>query len=193
VPDAAAVDSATRIAVVANEPFTSTSSTGVLTFINLNAQTVSSGSFAAPSYTFTFPDTSNACGGFSQAEQNEWTMPAIDSATHTLFVASEFSNCIAALDMQPIATLGTPKVASTFRFGPMPVSPDGLPWTNSLDPHGSAVFVSVVDGKSYGFLVRQDGLYVARIDLSGMLNAETISGPNGLTSVTPFVTFLRTK
>jgi YVTN family beta-propeller protein len=193
IPDAAAVDPTTGIAVVANEPFTSTTKTGLLSLINLSGASVNGGSFSAPSSSFLFPDTSGLCSGFSQDEQNEWTMPAVEASTHTLFVASEFSNCVAVLDMQPIKTAGSPRVGASFRFSPMPISPDRLAWTNSLDPHGTAVFVSAGDGKSYGFLVRQDAAYVARIDLQGFLGAATKSGPNGFTDVSPFVTFLRTR
>jgi hypothetical protein len=73
-------------------------------------------------------------------------------------------------------------------------SPDGIPWNNGGDPHGIAVFTSVVDGKPYGFLIRSDQAWVARIDLAGVKNAPLVLGglPNQV-DLTPFVFFLKTQ
>ena len=64
-------------------------------------------------------------------------------------------------------------------------------WRN---PHGIAVFTSVVDGKAYGFLIRKDQAWVARIDLLGVKNASLVIGglPNQV-NLTPFVFILKTQ
>jgi hypothetical protein len=190
-PDGATVDYTTHVAVVANEA--ETVPVGSLTFLNLGAASSSTnGSVAVPSSTYTFPDASNVCSG--DGNSSEWTMLAADPNTHLLFFANEFSNCAGVLDLPPIKSDGAPSAAATVRYGAMPTSPDGQPWNNSHDPHGTAVFVSVVDGNSYGFLTRLDGLYVARINLAALANATpVIGGAPGQVDLTPFVVFLRTQ
>ena len=88
---------------------------------------------------------------------------------------------------------GAPPAPALFRWGHMP-SPDGILWDNGADPHGIAVFTSVVDTKPYGFLIRRDQAWVARIDLAGVASAPL--KPGGLTNevdLGPFVLFLRTQ
>lgn len=192
VPDAAALDYSTFVAAIPNEPFTSSITTGYITFINLNAETLGTASFSAPATSFSMPDTSGICSGSSVDEQNEWTMAAVESTTHSLFLAAEFSNCAAVLDMPPLPSLGPPSVASTLKLGAMPTSPDGQGWFNGYDPHGIGAFVSAVDGRAYGFLVRGDGYYVARMDLVNLLGAQTLSGSQYQVDLSPLVVFLPT-
>lgn len=190
-PDGATVDYTTHIAVVANEA--ETAPVGSLTFLNLgSASLATNGSTAIPLSTYTFPEASSVCSG--GINSSEWTMLAADPNTHLLFFANEFSNCAGVLDLPPIQSDGAPSAAATVRFGAMPTSPDGQPWENSHDPHGTAVFVSVVDGHSYGFLTRLDGLYVARIDLVAVANATPLTGgAQGQVDLTPYIVFLQTQ
>lgn len=190
-PDGATVDYTTHVAVVANEA--ESEAIGSLTFLNLGpASTATSGSTTIPLSTYTFPDASSTCSGGGNS--SEWTMLAADPNTHLLFFANEFSNCAGVLDLPPIQSDGAPSAAATVRFGAMPTSPDGQPWENSHDPHGTAVFVSVVDGHSYGFLTRLDALYVARIDLVAVASATTLTGGAlGQVDLTPYVVFLKTQ
>lgn len=187
-PDAAAVDYSTNVAIVANEP--ETVPVGSVTFINLNSKQAGTSSFSALSSGFQFPDATGLCSG--GGDQSEWTMLAVDPANHFLFLANEFSDCAGILDLPPKSSVGVPRAASQFRFGEMPASPDGLGWNNSHDPHGTAVFTSVVDGRSYGFLVRLDGHFVGRIDLLNFFNAAVLSGTPGAVDMTTQVTYLAT-
>jgi hypothetical protein len=187
-PDAAAVDYTTNIGIVANEaefvPI------GFITLLNLGAAQSASPNFSAPAATFQFPDATGLCSG--GGNQAEWTMLAVDPANHLLFTANEFSDCAGVLDLPPTLSTGIPRTASRFRFGEMPVSPDGLLWDNSHDPHGNAVFTSVVDGRSYGFLVRLDGHFIARIDLQNFFNASVLANTPGAVDMAPLVTYLPT-
>ena len=81
-----------------------------------------------------------------------------------------------------------------FRWGHMPMSPDGVPWNNGGDPHGIAVFTSIVDGKPYGFLIRDDQAWVTHIDLVGLKNAPMVPGRlQNQVDPTPYVFFLKTQ
>ena len=187
-PDSAALDYTTNVAVVANEA--EAIPTGVLAFLNLEGATSTGAQVNVPLATYTFPDATNFCSGGS--DSSEWTMLAIDAATHLLFFANEFSDCAGVLNLPPVGSDGVPQAASTVRFGELPTSPDGQAWANSLDPHGTAVFVSVVDGHSYGFLIRRDAHYVARIDLQRLFEAQVLTGTQNVVDLHSIVVFLPT-
>jgi hypothetical protein len=73
-------------------------------------------------------------------------------------------------------------------------NPDGIAWNNGGDPHGIAVFTSVLNGKPYGFLIRGDQAWIARVDLSGVRDTQTLTtGLFGEVDLTPFVFFLKTQ
>src|SRR3989441_3563596 len=163
-PDSSAIDINTNVAVVPDE-FTSNQY-----LINMAEATFDSLSspprFSAPSTVFAFPLTS--C-------RNDWTMVSVESSTHLLFLASEFADCAAVESLPASIVSGAPPTPAAFRWSHM-TSPDAIPWNNGGDPHGIAVFTSVVDGKPYGFLVRSDQAWVARIDLEGVKNAPLVAG-----------------
>ena len=120
-------------------------------------------------------------------------MVSAESSTHLLFLASEFDNCAAVETLPTTIVSGVPPTPGVFRWSKM-LSPDVISWNNGGDPHGIAVFTSVVDGKPYGFLVRSDQAWVARIDLTGMKNAPLIiGGLPGEVDIAPFIFFLSTK
>jgi hypothetical protein len=184
-PDATAVDIKTGIAVVPDE------FTGNQYLINLAQASFDSStappSFSAPSTVF--PVTFTACG----FELHDWSMMSAESSTHVLFLATEFADCAAVESLPASVVAGAPPTPAVFRWGHMP-SPDAVFWNNGFDPHGIAVFTSVVDGKAYGFLVRFDQAWVARIDLAGLENAPLVLGglPNQV-DITPFTFFLSTQ
>jgi hypothetical protein len=89
---------------------------------------------------------------------------------------------------------GAPPLPTLFRWGHVPSAPDGLAWNNGGDPHGIAVFTSVVNGKVYGFLIRSDQAWVARVDLAGVSSAAQLSGGlPGEVDLTPYVFFFKTQ
>lgn len=181
-PDAAAVDTNTGIAIVPDE------FTGNQYLINMHQSAFSSGSFSAPSTVF--PLSFTTCG----SELHDWSLVSVESTTHLLFLGTEFADCAAVETLPSSAVSGAPPLPATFHWGHMPNAPDGLSWNNGGDPHGITVFTSVVNGKSYGFLVRNDQAWVARIDMAGVRDASPIPG-GGLNQVdlTPFVFFLKTQ
>jgi len=185
-PDSAAFDLNTNLAVVPDE------FSGNQLLINMAQASFSNsaGTFAAPTTVFNTNFTS--CG--DPGDPNEWTMVSIESVTHFLFVATEFGDCAAVEPLPNAVSAGAPPVPSVFNWGHMPSAPDGFGWDNGADPHGVAVFTSVVDGKPYGFLIRSDQAWVARVDLKGLAGAPPFSGGGpGQIDLTPFVVFLSTQ
>ena len=182
-PDANAIDINTNIAVVPDE-FTANQH-----LINMAEATFDSTSFLFSAPSTVFPLTFTNCG----FEAHDWSMMSAESSTHNLFLATEFADCAAVESLPSSIVSGAPRTPAVFRWGHMS-SPDATPWNNGGDPHGIAVFTSVVDGKAYGFLVRFDQAWVARIDLAGLKNASLLVG--GLpdqADITPFVFFLKTQ
>jgi hypothetical protein len=185
-PDATAVDISTNIALVPDE------FTGNQYLINLNNAgfnvLTTPPQFAAP-YTI-FPINFTACG----SEQNDWSMVSVENTSHLAFVGTEFADCAAVESLPTSVISGAPPAPPIFHWGHMPLSPDGFTWNNGGDPHGIAVFTSVVDGKPYGFLIRSDQAWVARIDLAGVKSAPLIAGGlENQVDLAPFVAFLKTQ
>jgi hypothetical protein len=182
--DSAAVDLNTNIAVVPDEY------TGDQFLINMGQASFSAGGFSVPD---TIVNT-----GFTNCvtydATNEWTMVSIESSSHLLFLGTEFGDCAAVEPLPTTAISGAPPTPSFYDWGHMPSAPDGFGWDNGADPHGIAVFTSVVDGKAYGFLVRSDQAWVARIDLAGVVSAPPLAGGGpGQVDLTPYVVFLNTQ
>lgn len=183
-PDSAAVDLNTNIAVIPDEY------TGNQFLINMAVASFSSGAFSAPDTVY---NTSFTNCITSQAA-NEWTMVSIESSTHILFLGTEFGECAAVEPLPTAPVSSAPSSPTTFNWGHMPSAPDGLGWSNGTDPHGIGVFTSVVNGKAYGFLVRSDQAWVARIDLVGVAGASPLSGGlQGQVDLSPYVTFFKTQ
>jgi hypothetical protein len=183
-PDAASVDLSTNVAVVPDE-FTSNEY-----LINMGQASFAAGTFSAPDTVFpiAYPDCINS------EETNEWTMVSIESTSHILFLGTEFGDCAGVQPLPTSQVSGAPPYPALFNWGHMPSAPDGLGWDNGADPHGIAVFTSVVDGKPYGFLVRSDQAWVARIDMNGVVSAPPLSGGlQGEVDLTSFVAFFNTQ
>jgi hypothetical protein len=182
VPDSAAIDVMTNIAVVPDE-FTDDQYLINMAAARFDAVHVPH-VFSAPSSRFRI-----STGGWC----DEWTLASIESSSHLLFLGTEFSDCAAVETLPTSSITGAPPVPPPFHWGRMPAAPDGW-WFNGGDPHGIAVFTSVVDGKPYGFLVRGDQAWVARIDLAGVATATTKpDGLPGQVDLRNFVAFLSTK
>lgn len=180
-PDAAAFDTSTNIAVIPDE------FTGNQYLINMGQSVFSSGQFSAPSTVF--PLNFTACGG----ELHDWSLVSVESSNHLLFLGTEFADCAAVETMPTAGVSGAPPNPAVFHWGHMP-TPDGVTWNNGADPHGIAVFTSVVDGRAYGFLIRSDKEWVARIDMAGVRNASLkAGGGTDEVDLTPFVSFLKTR
>lgn len=171
------MDFQTNIAVVPDE------FSGNQYLINLNAMTTTGTSFDAPQtvYPITFTNCSD-----------EWTMVSIESTSHLLFAGTEFSNCAGVEKLPQSPLQGAPPVPTSFLWGVVPNPPDGTAFSDGGDPHGIAVFTSVVSGKPTGFLIDSQGPWVARMDLQAMASATpVVGGLQGQIDLTPYVTFLK--
>ncbi len=176
-PDSAAVDLTTNLAVIPDE------FSGVQYIVNMQQATFAGGSFSAPLTSLSL----SACG-------NEWTMVSIENVSHILFLGAEFDSCAAVEQLPSAPVSGPPPTPTSFVWGQMPATPDGFIWNNGGDPHGIAVFTSVVNGRSYGFLVDANAPWVARIDLVAVTSAPPLSGgAPGQVDLTPFVFFIQTQ
>ena len=144
--------------------------------------------FSAPSTLY--PINFTNCG----SELNDWSLVSVESTTHFLFLGTEFADCAAVEPLTTSAVIGAPPTPDVFRWGHMPSTPDGLLWDNGGDPHGIAVFTSVLDGKANGFLIHRSQQWVARVDLAGVRDAQLKAGgsPNEV-DLSPFVFMLSTQ
>jgi len=174
LPDSAATDIITNVSVVVEEDG------GNQTLINLNELTVANGVWTAPTTVFVLPG----------CVDDEMTMIATDSATHTLFSSEEFYNCTAIETLASSAPTGAPPMPTGYVWDTMPDTPDKASWINGGDPHGVAIFTSVVDGKHYGFLVNEQQNWIARIDLAGAQGAPQMG--QGQIDLTPYTFYLPT-
>lgn len=185
-PDSGTFDPTTNIAMVTDE------FAQMQTFFNMQEAQITPGtgavpgSWTAPSTLFDLTNLAPSCF--------EWTLASVESSTHLLLAGTEFSDC-AAVETLPSSTVsGAPPMPTTFHFGNMPSPPDGSFWDNGGDPHGIAVFTSVVDGKAYGFFIQYPTqAYVARIDLTGVRDAPVMAGTTNQVDLTPFVFFISTQ
>jgi IPT/TIG domain len=185
-PDAAAVDINTGIAAVPDEY------TGDQYLLNMQGAVLNSAtvppSFTTPSTVFHINFTN--CG----SELYDWSLVSVESTSHLLFLGTEFADCAAVESLPAAPLVGTPPLPAVFRWGHVPIRPDGYLWNNGGDPHGIAVFTSVVDGKAYGFLVSDDANWVARIDLSALASAPNLSGGGpGEVDLSPYIVFFNTQ
>ena len=178
-PDSATIDLTTGLAVVPDE------NTATEYIVNMQQATYSGITFTAPSSSFVV--NAPVCAPF-------WTLASIENVSHLLFLGTEFDGCLGAAPLPASAVPGAPPTPASLTWGRMPNAPDGNSWNNGADPHGIAVFTSVVDGKAYGFLVDSNGPWVAKIDLKGLAGAAPLTnGSPNQVDPTPFVTFLRTQ
>jgi DNA-binding beta-propeller fold protein YncE len=90
-----------------------------------------------------------------------YTALAADPATHLLVVTQEDREGIAFLDLAKAKQGIVSMLPAT-----MPDRPDGAPWVNMGDPHGT--IIGVVNGRSYAFVGAADRTLIARIDLAGV-------------------------
>jgi len=184
-PDSGAFDPTTNIAMVTDE-FVSTQ-----TYFNMQEATITSGTATAPG-TWNAPSTPFDLSTLSSSCP-EWTLASLEATTHLLFAGTEFSACIAVETLPSSSVSGAPPAPTTFHWGNMPNAPDGSFWDNGGDPHGIAVFTSVVNGHAYGFLLLYPTqAYVARVDLTGMRDAALLTGTTNQVDLTPLVFFLST-
>jgi hypothetical protein len=178
-PDSAAIDIVTNLAVIPDE------NTATQYLVNMQQASYSGNTFTAP--VTSFPINAPPCQIF-------WTLASIENVSHILFLGTEFDGCVGVAMLPSTTVTGPPSMPAPFAWGKVLTSPDGVPWNNGGDPHGIAVFTSVVDGKSYGFLVDSAGPWVAKVDLKGLSTAAALSGGYpGQVDPSPSVVFLKTQ
>jgi len=177
-PDAAAVDPVTKIAIITDEDSAD--------FVAMNLKEAK---FDSTAKTFTAPATQFQAQGYPP----RMTGASIELTTHILFLNEEFGTGIGIMQLPTAAISGAPTL-SGFKYGIIDQTlPDSSYWYNNGDPHGIAVFASIVDNKPFGFLLSDSKKYLAQIDLSAFL-AKTETNPTstpGLVDVsTGVVTFI---
>lgn len=141
IPDAAAIDPASGLALVSSE------GQGTTTIIDLSKARFDSGARAVTAPARSIPNM-------------PYTGLAVVPGGRLALLEDESSAQIAVVDI----TSGAVARAT------LPDLPDGSGWTNPGDPHGVAAALSL-DGKAIGVLVNDQERWVARIDLEGLAAA----------------------
>jgi len=186
-PDSGTFDPTTNIAMVTDE------FNGTHTFYNMQEAVITEGTAAAPG-TWTAPNTLFDLEAVTPGCSEDWTYAAMEPITHLLFTAVEFDLCAGVETLPSAPVSGAPPAPAIFHWGTVPNAPDGSTWDNGGDPHGVAVFTSVVDGKAYGFLIEYPTqAYVARVDLAGIRDAALMAGTTNQVDLTPFIFFISTQ
>lgn len=177
-PDAAAVDPVTKIAIITDE------SSADFLAMNLKEAKLDSST-----KTFTAPATQFQAQGYPP----RMTGASIELTTHILFLNEEFGTGIGIMQLPTSAISGAPTL-SGFKYGTIDQTlPDSSYWSNNGDPHGIAVFASIVDNKPFGFLLSDAKSYLAQIDLNAFISRTEIDPTNspGLVDIsTGVVTFI---
>jgi len=166
-PDSVGIDLSTNILVIPDE-FTGDQYLVNMANVSVDSSTRPPG-FSAP--TAVFPINFTDCGG----ELHDWSDVSVEGSTHILFLGTEFADCSGVETLPNAIVSGAPPTPVIFHWGHVPAAPDGIAWNNGGGPHGIAVFTSVLNGKPYGFLIRGDQAWIARVDLSGVRDTQTLT------------------
>jgi Metallo-peptidase family M12B Reprolysin-like len=106
---------------------------------------------------------------------------AVAPGSHLAVVASEFGgNQFSILQLPATSGMGTPALVDQVAAG-LPLTPDGVPWSQGFDPHAVTAYVSPNDGKAYAVLANAPFCsstssylapsFLAVIDMAGVLAA----------------------
>jgi len=168
VADAAAVDPVTGVLTIGNE------FTPLILALNLNAATFNdtAGTFDAP---YTVAPLQNVYGSILT------TGMAVEPANHLLFLEEEFANTIGLVVLPAAAATGSVAITEYISAqipDPSATCANTFGWFNVGDPHGLALFTSVVDSKPKGLLIDGTKTCMAIIDLDSLRSAPRSTGTN---------------
>ncbi len=165
--DAATIDPLTGILTIGNE--------GIPLLLTIN---MSASSFDDTAGTFTAPYSVKI---LENVLLPRTTGMAVEPSSHLLFLEEEFSNVI-GLVVLPTSTSSGSAVINEYTSATIP-SPSATctgvsRWNNVGDPHGLALFTSVVDGKPMGLLINNVKSCAAIVDLNAFRAAPKTTGTN---------------
>lgn len=134
--------------------------------LNLNNASIQGGTSTAPAAQFT---VTSGCS-------LPWRGMDVDLVGHLGWLANT-GGCIAVVGLPEAAVNGTPAQPNPIRWARVPSAPDGLPWQSSTlaQPSTMAVYTGS-DGRAYGLVLRQDGVFLLKVDLSLLQQAPAVSG-----------------
>ncbi len=165
--DSAAYDSSTGVLALADE-----SANGLLT-VNLNVAV-----YDGATNTFTAPYTVNPMDDVGSR------LPGIaaESSNHYLFMEEELGGDGVGVAALPTVagsgdTLVTNYIWATIPSPQVTCAADFF-WANAGDPHGLALYTSVISGRSKGLLINGTKDCAAIIDLKGLLDSAKTVGTN---------------
>ncbi|TAN21479.1 MAG: hypothetical protein EPN33_12740 [Acidobacteria bacterium] len=142
------------------------SAAGTFLNLNLNNAAIQGSTSTAPAAQFT---VTSGCA-------LPWRGMDVDLVGHLGWLANT-GGCIAVVGLPKAAVNGTPAQPNPLRWGRVPSAPDGLPWQSSTlaQPSTMAVYTGS-DGRAYGLVLRQDGLFLLKVDLSLLQQAPAVAG-----------------
>jgi hypothetical protein len=159
-PDATAEDCSTGI-VLAGAEYSSPSSVFIADLTQATLTPGSPGTWSAPSQNQTLADSTLLFGP---------TGIGIAQGTHTGVLASEFGgDKITAVALPTTSGSGTPAIQDwvTCSLGQ---TPDTILWGEGDDPHTVSAYQSPSNGDAIGLLSSKGNMWLARVDLTKMLN-----------------------
>lgn len=168
--DATAEDCSTGIALAPAE----TSSPSRIFIADLTQATLTAGSpgtWSAPSQNQTLADSTLFAGP---------TGIAVAQGTHTGVVTGEWGgNTLTALALPTTSGSGTPAILDwvSCSIGP---TPDTFPWGQGADPHAVSAYQSPSDGHAIGLFSNKGSTWLARVDLTKLLNPGLVPRTPGL-------------
>jgi hypothetical protein len=130
----------------------------------------SPGTWSAPSQNQTLAGSSLFAGP---------TGIAVAQGTHTGVIAGEFGgDTITALALPTTSGFGTPAIQDwvTCSIGQ---TPDNVLWGEGDDPHTVAAYQSPNSGRAIGLLANKGNMWLARVDLTKMLNPAVVPRTGG--------------
>lgn len=142
------------------------SAAGTFLNLNLNNASVQGSTSTAPAAQFT---VTSGCS-------LPWRGLDVDLVGHLGWLANT-GGCIAVAGLPEAAVNGTPAQPNPIRWARVPAAPDGLGWQSSTlaQPSTMAAYTGS-DGRAYGLVLRQDGLFLLKVDLGLLQQAPTVSG-----------------
>ena len=167
--DATAEDCSTGI-VLAPAEVTTPSSLFIADLTQATFVAGSPGTWSAPSQNQTLAGSTLFAGA---------TGTAVAQGTHTGVITGEFGgDTITALALPTTSGFGTPAIQDwvTCSLGQ---TPDNIIWGEGDDPHPASAYQSPSSGNAIGLLGSKGNMWLARVDLTKMLNPAVVPRTTG--------------
>lgn len=188
--DHIAVDTTYHVAVLADE------GNGTI-FVDLSKLTLGSTADAKGYYTYTL-----ATSGVARITTfTKYTNLAVEGTKHLVFMGKGYggSSFVIGKLADPATTLGFSSVTTTPVYMPQGTDDTGatVNWSGSYDPHGAGAYLTPTDHPTYttqtalALWASGDGTHIALIDMQGVLNGQSATGYDPLTTTPKDIAYFK--